>query len=280
MPITHDNTAMDIHNVALVTKHNSAYAEEIARKTSKLLQERGSNVYTISPFSVEKGTMLNNLDELNGKDLDLAIAIGGDGTTLKIVRAFTNSVPIFGIKGGGTRGILAAIDADELEDGIQKIFSNSFHLEKRMRVYASVNGMKSAPALNEVYISRINITRTPTYTIKFKEDELQQRMDGIIISTPTGSTGHSYSVGGPVLYEELNVLLLTPMNSVNRMPPLIFPDEPIEIRSNFEARIVVDGQDVVEIKPEENIRVARYEHDAVFIRFKTKGLRQLAKLGF
>lgn len=271
---------MDIHNVAIVIKHDSSFAEDVARKTIKILQERNVHVYTISPLSVENGTMLNHIDELNDEDIDLAIAIGGDGTTLRIVRAFTNSVPIFGIKGGGTRGILATIDSSELETGIEKIFSNSFHLEKRMRVYASVNGMKSAPALNEVFISRINITRTPTFTIKFKEDELKQRMDGIIISTPTGSTGHSYSVGGPVLYEELNVLLLTPMNSVNRMPPLIFPDEPIEIRSNFESKIVVDGQDVFEIKPEENVKIARYEHDAVFVRFKTKGLRQLAKLGF
>lgn len=271
---------MNINNVAVVTKHDSPYAEDIARKTAKILQEKGTHVYTISPFSVEKGTILNQLDELNTKDIDLAIAVGGDGTMLRIVRAFTNSVPVFGIKGGGTRGILAAIDADELETSIEKILSNSFHLEKRMRIYASINGMKSVPALNEVFISRINITRTPTYSIKFKEDELKQRMDGIIISTPTGSTGHSYSVGGPVLYEELDVLLLTPMNPVNRMPPLIFPDEPIEIRSNFESKIVVDGQDVFEIKPEENIKIARYEHDAVFVRFITKGLRQLAKLGF
>jgi NAD+ kinase len=271
---------MNINNVAIVTKHDSRHAEDIARKTARILQEKGSHVYTVSPFSVENGTVLNQVDELNAKNIDLAIAIGGDGTTLRIVRAFTNSVPILGIKGGGTRGILATFDDDELEAGIEKIFSNSFHLEKRMRIYASINGMKSAPALNEVFISRINITRTPTYTIKFKEDELKQRMDGIIISTPTGSTGHSYSVGGPVLYEELDVLLLTPMNPVNRMPPLIFPDEPIEIRSNFESKIVVDGQDVFEIKPEENIKIARYEHDAVFVRFITKGLRQLAKLGF
>ncbi|MFQ5941359.1 MAG: NAD(+)/NADH kinase [Nitrososphaerales archaeon] len=271
---------MNIRNVAIVAKHNSSYAEDVSRKAAKLLREKEVQVYTISPFSVEKGIMLNQLDELNDKNIDLAIAVGGDGTTLRIVRAFTNSVPIFGIKGGGTRGILATIDADELDASIKKIFQDSFHLEKRMRIYSSVNGIRSAAALNEVFVSRINVTRTPTYTIKFKEDELRQRMDGIIISTPTGSTGHSYSVGGPVLYEELDVLLLTPMNSVNRMPPLIFPDETIEIRSNFESKIVVDGQDVFEIKPDENIRIARCEHDAVFVRFKTKGLRQLAKLGF
>jgi len=271
---------MNIRNVAIVTKHNSPLAEQISRKVVKLLQERGCQVYTISPFIVEKGIMLSNLDELIEKELDLAIAVGGDGTTLKVVRCLTKSVAIFSIKAGGTRGILATVHADEVNTSVQKIFSNSFHLEKRMRIYASTKQIKSAPALNEVFISRINVTRTPTFTIKFKQDEIQQRMDGIIISTPTGSTGHSYSVGGPVLYEELNVLLLTPMNTVNRMPPLIFPDEPIEISSNFDSKIVIDGQDVLETKREENIKIARYEYDATFVRFETKGLRQLAKLGF
>ena len=271
---------MDIHNVVIIPKYNSSYAEGVARNTAKLVQKRGSNVYTISPFSVEKGIVLKHLAELSDKDIDLAIAVGGDGTTLRIVKAFPNSVPIFSIKGGGTRGILATIDADELDVGIEKIFSNSFLLEKRMRIHASINGMKSTPALNEIFINGINVVRTPTFTIKFKEDELQQRMDGVIISTPTGSTGHSYSVGGSVLYEELDVLLLTPMSSVNRMPSLIFPDEPIEIRNNFESKIVVDGQNIFEVKAEENINISRYEYDAVFVRFKTRGLRQLEKLGF
>lgn len=271
---------MKIQRVAVMTKHNSQYSESIAKKTAKLLQDRKCEVYTVSPFGVENGITVEHIDELNSKEIDLGIAVGGDGTTLRLVRAFANSVPIFGIKGGGTRGILQAVDAKDLEESIDPIFSNDFHLERRMRIYAFIDGVKSTAALNEIFISRINITRTPTFAIKFKEDELQQRMDGIIICTPTGSTGHSYSAGGPVLYEELDVLLLTPMNSINRMPPLIFPDEPIEVRSNFGSKIVVDGQDVLEIDADQNIKIARYEHDALFVRFKTKGLRQLAKLGF
>jgi len=65
---------MNIRNVAIVTKHNSPLAEQISRKVVKLLQERGCQVYTISPFIVEKGIMLSNLDELIEKELDLAIS--------------------------------------------------------------------------------------------------------------------------------------------------------------------------------------------------------------
>jgi len=153
-------------------------------------------------------------------------------------------------------------------------------LEKRMRIYASVNGLEFPPALNEILINRINVTRTPTYTIRFAQDELKQRMDGVIISTPTGSTGHSFSLGGPVLHENLNALVITPLSSVNKMPPLVVPNEPIVVSSNADSSLVIDGQSVYEIKSEQDFMIARYEHDAVFLRFKPKGLRQLAKLGF
>jgi len=271
---------MPIKNIVLVTRYSSAEAENIANNVAQLVHKRGANVYTVSPLSVENAKELDSSDELKDIDLDLAIAIGGDGTTLRAVRWLSNAVPVFSIKLVGSRGILAETTPDQLEPALDRIFSNSFYLEKRMRIYASIDGHEFAPALNEILINRINVTRTPTYTIRFAQDELKQRMDGIIISTPTGSTGHSFSLGGPVLHENLNALVLTPLSSVNRMPSLVVPTEPIGVRSNADSSIIVDGQSTFEIKSEQDIRVARYEHDAIFLRFKPKGLRQLAKLGF
>ncbi len=271
---------MTINNIVLVTRYNSAEAESIAIKVAHLVRKRGVNVYTISPLSIESAKRLDSEDELRHIKLELAIAIGGDGTTLRTVRWLSNAVPVFSIKLAGSRGILAEITPEQLEPALDSIFSNSFYLEKRMRIYASINGHEFPPALNEILINRINVTRTPTYTIRFAQDELKQRMDGVIISTPTGSTGHSLSLGGPVLHENLNALVITPLSSVNRMPPLVVTTEPIEVRSNGDSSIIVDGQSTFETKSEQDIRIARYEHDAVFLRFKSKGLRQLAKLGF
>lgn len=271
---------MTINNIVLVTRYSSVEAENIANKVSQLLHKRGANVYTVSPLSVENAKQLNSEDELRRIALDLAIAIGGDGTTLRAVRWLSNAVPVFGIRLSGSRGILAETTPDQLEPALDRIFSNSFYLEKRMRIYASINGHEFPAALNEILINRINVTRTPTFTIRFAQDELKQRMDGIIISTPTGSTGHSFSLGGPVLHENLNALVITPLSSVNKMPPLVVPTDQIEVRSNADCSLIVDGQSTFEVKSNQNFRIARYEHDAVFLRFERKGLRQLAKLGF
>jgi NAD+ kinase len=105
-------------------------------------------------------------------------------------------------------------------------------------------------------------------------------MDGIVISTPTGSTGHSFSIGGPVLHEGMNCLILSPLASVNRMPQLVMPVEEITIQSSHESHLIVDGQETFKVDPESPIRILRYSEDATFLRLEKKGMRQLAKLGF
>lgn len=271
---------ISINNILLVTRYNSPEARKIARKIAEMVQKRGATVYTVSPLSVESGRQLDSEDELKKVTLDLAIGVGGDGTTLRAVRWMHNAVPVFGVKLAGSRGILTESTPDELDASLDRIFSNSFYLERRIRVYASIDGLESPPALNEILINRINPTRTPTYTVRFAQDEIRQRMDGVVVSTPTGSTGHSFSLGGPVLHEGLEALLITPLSSLNRMPPLIVPIEEIEVISNADSSIIVDGQSAFEIQSDRNIRIARYEHDAVFLRFQPRGLRQLEKFGY
>ena len=272
--------AMEIHDVAIITKHNSTEADKVARMIAEMLSKKGATIYTIAPLSADKATMLKSLKDLKAVHIDLAITAGGDGTTLRAVRSLADGVPVLSVKVGGSRGILSEITADTLNEGIEGVFSNSFYLDKRMRIFASIDGEEFPPALNDVLIHRMNFTRTPFYTIRFKGDELRKKMDGVIISTPTGSTGHSYSAGGPILHESMNSLLISPLNPIDRMPPLVVPLDSMEVTSTLDASIIIDGQAGFEVKPEQNIKIKRYEHDAVFLRFKSKGLRQLAKLGF
>ncbi|MEP0825391.1 MAG: NAD(+)/NADH kinase, partial [Nitrososphaera sp.] len=111
-------------------------------------------------------------------------------------------------------------------------------------------------------------------------DEIKQRMDGIVVSTPTGSTGHSFSIGGPVLHEGMSCLILSPLASVNRMPQLVIPVEEITVQSTYESHVVIDGQESFTVRADEPIRISRYADDAVFLRLQKKGMRQLSKLGF
>ena len=102
-------------------------------------------------------------------------------------------------------------------------------------------------------------------------------MDGVIIATPSGSTGHSFSLGGPILHESLDVLIITPVAPVYRLASLIVPDEKIEITCSHDCNI---AQVVKAVGYEEPITIKKYKIPAVFLRLKKRGLRQMSKLGF
>jgi NAD+ kinase len=105
-------------------------------------------------------------------------------------------------------------------------------------------------------------------------------MDGVIIATPSGSTGHSFSLGGPILHESLDVLIITPVAPVYRLASLIVPDEKIEIVCSHDCNIAMDAQVVKAVGYEEPITIKKYKKPAVFLRLKKRGLRQMSKLGF
>ena len=105
-------------------------------------------------------------------------------------------------------------------------------------------------------------------------------MDGVIISTPSGSTGHSLSIGGPVLHESLDVLIITPVAPVHRLPSIVVPDEKVEIKCSHDCNIVMDAQAVKSASFEDLITIKKFKKHAVFVRLKKKGLRQMSKLGF
>ncbi|MDP9462515.1 MAG: NAD(+)/NADH kinase, partial [Thermoproteota archaeon] len=244
-----------------------------------LLNKRKINVHSVLPFIIEGATPISP-SELRDIKLDLVFAIGGDGTTLRAFRMIPGRVPLFSINSGGHRGILSDFDGGSIDDAVNTILAGKYFYDCRIRIQASVNGKLFPPVLNDILIMRVNLTRTPLLSVMLMGDEIKQRMDGIVVSTPTGSTGHSFSVGGPVLHEGMSCLSLTPIASVNRMPQIVIPPEEILIRSTHESHMILDGQETFKIHADEPINILRCSHDAIFLRLQKKGMRQLAKLGF
>jgi NAD+ kinase len=271
--------ALNIRNVAIITKIGSSEANSAATKVATLLNKSKINVHSVLPFIIEGATPISP-SELRDIKLDLVFAIGGDGTTLRAFRMIPGRVPLFSINSGGHRGILSDIDAGSIDDAVNTILAGKYFYDCRIRIQASVNGKLFPPVLNDILIIRVNLTRTPLLSVMLMGDEIKQRMDGIVISTPTGSTGHSFSVGGPVLHEGMSCLSLTPIASVNRMPQLVIPLEQILIRSTHESHMILDGQETFKVQADEPINILRCSDDAVFLRLHKKGMRQLAKLGF
>ena len=271
---------MKLQKVAVVSKVGSKDSEEAAKDVAKKLLAKKSTVYTISPIEVEGTTKIETLEELKKIKLDLIITLGGDGTTLRVFRNLDNETPILTINVGGNRGILAEITIEEIDNAIKQILKDKFFLDKRTRVIASCGGKEFPPALNEIYISRTNLTKTSEINIKFQNDMVKQKMDGVIVATPSGSTGHSFSLGGPILHESLDVLIITPVAPVYRLESIVVPDEKIEITSSHDSSIVMDAQVVKTAGFGEPIIIKKYKKPAVFVRLKKRGLRQMSKLGF
>jgi NAD+ kinase len=269
-----------LQKVAIVSKVGSKDSEQAAKDIAKKLLAKKSTVYTISPIQVEGTKQLETLEELKKIKLDLVITLGGDGTTLRVFRNLDNETPILTINVGGNRGILAEITYDEIDVAIDQMLKGKFFLDKRIRVVASCGGEEFPPALNEIYINRSNLTKTSEINIKFQNDTVKQKMDGVIVATPSGSTGHSFSLGGPILHESLNVLIITPVAPVYRLASIVVPDEKIEITCSHDCNIVMDAQVVKAAGFDESIIIKKYKKPAVFVRLKKRGLRQMSKLGF
>jgi NAD+ kinase len=266
--------------VAVVSKFGSKVSEEAGKKVAKKLLAKKIQVYTIAPVTVSGAQKVEIAEELKNKKLDLVITLGGDGTTLRTFRHLQDDTPLLGINVGGNRGILSEITIEEIDKAIKQIIDGKIFLDKRIRVVASCGGKEFPPALNEIYINRKNLTKTTEIEIKFQDDTVKQKMDGVIISTPSGSTGHSFSLGGPILHESLNVLIITPVAPVYRLESIVVPDEKIEIHCSHDCNIVMDAQVVKSAGFEETIIIKKYKKPAVFVRLKKQGLRQMTKLGF
>ena len=169
---------------------------------------------------------------------DLLISIGGDGTILRAITFVKNlGIPIVGIN-TGRLGFLATVQTDDIEKAVSNILKGNYSLSER-----SLLSIETTPeneniknlnfALNEIAVSRKNTTSMITVETRLNNEYLTSYWsDGLIISTPTGSTGYSLSCGGPVITPDANSLVLTPIAPHNLSArPLVIPDSTeIELR--------------------------------------------------
>ncbi len=161
---------------------------------------------------------------------DLFFSIGGDGTILKTVTYIRDlNIPIVGIN-TGRLGFLATIKKQEIQDSIEKILAGKYTLSERSLLQVTVDDIEIFNdinfALNEIVVSRKNTTSMISISTKLNGESLTNYWaDGLIVSTPTGSTGYSLSCGGPVITPHTSSLILTPIAPHNlNARPLVIPD--------------------------------------------------------
>jgi NAD+ kinase len=212
------------------------------------------------------------------EEIQLLITLGGDGTILRAARMLKQKIPLFAVNAGG-RGILCEVKHDELHLIIDEILEAKFGIEKRMKIDCKIDDKSFTPALNEVLCIRSSFRVTPTFFVKSKEFEIRQRMDGLMISTPTGSTGHSFSFGGPIVHQGLEVFILTPIAPIERLPSIILPPNELEILCTADARVIIDGQEEITLDKGKRLRVRKSKDYLLFARLNPNKMSQLKNLG-
>ncbi|MDO9536261.1 MAG: NAD(+)/NADH kinase [Bacillota bacterium] len=203
------------------------------------------------------------------ENIDMVIVVGGDGTFLRVARelAYTN-IPILGIN-LGYKGFLAEIEVDKLSQSLEKLVNGSYLLGERMMLYTEVvrndELIKSSISLNDAIISRGPFSRILKLDTFINDDFLESYPgDGMIIASPTGSTGYSLSAGGPVVNPSLSVLVITPI-----CPHLLYQRSVIVDQADVVSLIVatdhtdifltLDGQEGFALKYKDRIRVKKAE---------------------
>jgi NAD+ kinase len=263
-----------IRFVAFFTKRNNEESERVSILLKGKLAEKGVDIIE---FKKDK---IHDAYPVLETQIDLAIAIGGDGTTIKAFRTLPSDVPVLCINAGGTRGILSEVSKDSVNTIIEPLLNREFILDKRTRIVAHIGNDRTVPVLNDFVLMRDELDKTPIFALFINDSSLHQKMDGLIISTPTGSTGHALSNNGPVIHEHLDCILITPIGSVNRMPSFVAPLDLIKVSANHDTQLIMDGQVTRVIPKNHEITLKRYQDDALFIRFRNNDIRQLTKLGY
>jgi NAD+ kinase len=191
------------------------------------------------------------------KDIDLMLIVGGDGSFLRGVRAiFGTSIPVLGVN-CGRLGFLTDISPNELEESLTDILNNNQYLieERTMLELTGLSFEGSLMCLNDFVISDLDHSHMIDFKVNINDvNALEQRGDGLLIATPTGSTAYALSAGGPVLDPLLNVQLIVPLHAHSlSLRPLVIPSiQKVSIscagRSHRNLKIIADGQESIQIK--------------------------------
>jgi NAD+ kinase len=282
-----------VKTVGIFSKPNSPAATVLVPQLLDWLAERG----IAARLDRETANYAASRDGLDRNEVpegcDLAVVLGGDGTLLSAARAVgKRAIPLFAVNLGAL-GFLTSITIDDLFPQLELALASKQEITRRKMLHVKLTrkGMPVAEyeALNDVVIAKSAIARIVDLEA-FAGDSLicEYKADGLIISTPTGSTAYSLSAGGPIVYPTVNALCLTPIcphTLTNR--PLIVPSEmPICIVSRSvgeEAYLTIDGQVGIAIEPGDCIECSIAGAEVLLIRPPDKTffdvLRQKLKWG-
>jgi len=263
-----------IKSVGFLLKPNSPEIKPLYKKIVSQIKSKGIKVLLASKSAKmidENGIDFNEMCEIS----DFLISLGGDGTLLSLVRrSYGYHKPVLGINAGNL-GFLADISINEVELFFDNLLKGNYRIDDRMMIEGFVKNkdgdIKKFFAFNDVVITRLAISKMVSINASINNDWFNTyRGDGLIISTPTGSTAYNLAVGGPIIYPLTQAFIMTPISphSLTQRPIVVPADLTIELSSSDDIAIaVIDGQDDYKL----------YNGDKLVIKGAVKGAKLLHK---
>jgi NAD+ kinase len=268
-----------IKTVGIVIKRDRAEALEIGTILTKWLRGRRKKVLAEPTAATIIGAEPAGREELVRR-ADLIVVLGGDGTLLGIARKVgKRETPILGINLGGL-GFLTEASTGEAKQALERVLAGEYETDRRITLEAEVcrgSGSDAQIVQRFLAVNDVVFNRGPTSGLLQLEVTAEgerfceYRADGLIISTPTGSTAYALSAGGPIVYPSLGVLVLAPIcphTLSNR--PVVLPDSfEIEVRvksSDHDSTLIIDGQEPAHLGTEDCVRIRRGRYVVVLIR--------------
>ncbi len=219
------------------------------------------------------------------KKVDMAIVIGGDGTLIRAARdLFGRKIPLLGVN-MGTLGYLTEVELGDIEDAIDQIVDGSYCLEPRMMLEGLFKEGQKENALNDIVVSRSGPIRIVNFHIYVNGTYLNSyQADGIIVSTPTGSTAYNLSAGGPVVEPTAELIVITPIcpHSLNSRSIILDPKDTIEIELGKShgihteaAEIAFDGECIQKLYTGESFDIRRARETTTLIKLSKAGFLEI-----
>ena len=259
---------ININRIGVVSKPHSALAHEAVIKVMEWGKRRGVQicfdqaaakaVAEFNPEGMDLATLLSSIDAL--------IILGGDGTFLGAARMATvYNIPLLGVN-LGSLGFMTEVALEELGTALDEMYEGQYDTEERMMLDLLIEndrGIRREVALNEIVFSGGHAARMVELTVTVNGQHVTTyRADGLIVSTPTGSTAYALSAGGPILYPTIDAILICPIS------PHTLTNRPIVIPHNYVMEIdigprqdtlvaTIDGQITIEVNKQDHITVSR-----------------------
>ena len=261
---------------------------ELTGRVQRFLEEHGKQ-YELRMESLDTaGQEWEPIQE----DAECIIVLGGDGTLIRAANRLRSfDIPIFGINAGNL-GYLTGAEAAEAEKGLERLCNGTFRIEKRMMLAAEVNGEYAETVLNEVAVTRSGVSRILNLAVYVNGALLDVVSgDGLLVATPTGSTGYNLSAGGAVVKPEAELILITPIcpHSLSSREIIVAADDEIAIEicqsrrgPEVEAIVTFDGRTARSLNNEDRIVVKRSNCTTKLVQLDERTFFEVlrSKLGF